>query len=341
MKILYLSCHEILEHDELALFTEMGHEVFSPAGAFQNPQAEGGKRPPIKDARYEEYLSELALGSSRENLHPGLIEWADAIIYMHMPRNADGASNWIESNWPNVKHKINIFRAIGQNTEYEEKILREYKKEGLKIVRYSPKEENIPHYAGSDAMIRFYKSPEEFQGWRGDSPFVFNVTQSMKSRGESCNYEFFLLATNDLPLKVAGPNNENFGDSYAGTLSYDDLKENYRANRVYCYSGTQPASYTLNFIEAWMTGIPVVAIGPKHGNSLFRDQQTYEVSDLIENEVSGFWSDKPNELSNYLKVLLNDWSLAQKIGQKGREKAIELFGKETIKSQWEQFFKTL
>ena len=33
MKILYLSCHSILEYDEVKLLTGMGHYVFSP-GAY-------------------------------------------------------------------------------------------------------------------------------------------------------------------------------------------------------------------------------------------------------------------------------------------------------------------
>jgi glycosyltransferase involved in cell wall biosynthesis len=36
-----------------------------------------------------------------------------------------------------------------------------------------------------------------------------------------------------------------------------------RKIRAYVYTGTQPASYTLGLIEAMMTGVPVVSIGPE------------------------------------------------------------------------------
>ena len=47
-KILYLSCHEVLEYDEVSLLLELGHEVFSP-GAYVEPANPGGKtmRPSI------------------------------------------------------------------------------------------------------------------------------------------------------------------------------------------------------------------------------------------------------------------------------------------------------
>ena len=38
MKILYLPCHSVHEYDEVRMFHEMGHEIFSP-GAYFNPQS--------------------------------------------------------------------------------------------------------------------------------------------------------------------------------------------------------------------------------------------------------------------------------------------------------------
>ena len=103
-----------------------------------------------------------------------------------------------------------------------------------------------------------------------------------------------------------------------------------------------PASYTLNFIESWMTGIPVVAIGGEFGNPPFLENQfTYEIPFLIKNGVNGYCSDDLGKLTEYVKNLLEDHELAKKIGAAGREKAIELFGKEKIKKQWIKFFDSL
>jgi hypothetical protein len=37
MRLLYLSAHSVLEFDEVSLFRELGHYVFSP-GAYVNPR---------------------------------------------------------------------------------------------------------------------------------------------------------------------------------------------------------------------------------------------------------------------------------------------------------------
>jgi hypothetical protein len=42
------------------------------------------------------------------------------------------------------------------------------------------------------------------------------------------------------------------------------MRDYLRRIRAYLYTGTQPASYTLGLIEAMMTGVPVVSIGPDH-----------------------------------------------------------------------------
>jgi len=36
---------------------------------------------------------------------------------------------------------------------------------------------------GQDAMIRFYKDPDEYKDWTGDDRRVINFTQSMRERG--------------------------------------------------------------------------------------------------------------------------------------------------------------
>jgi len=47
MKILFLSCHTVLEFDDLILLNELGYEVFSP-GTYWKPESGGdGIRPPL------------------------------------------------------------------------------------------------------------------------------------------------------------------------------------------------------------------------------------------------------------------------------------------------------
>ena len=335
MKILYLSVHSILEHDEIKLLTELGHEVFSPGGAYQNPHAPGDKkRPPIPDAPYFDHLCQVAIQCSKEHLHPELIEWADVIMVMHR-------DDWITNNWEQMKHKTVIWRTIGQSISGSEDVLKPYREQGLKVVRCSDRERFISSNIGADAFIYFYKDPEEFYGYEGTNKIVMTVAQGMPSdtRREHLNYHTFLEATRGFPTHLYGPDNEISGLG-GGLVDYEHMKMALRMNRVYMYTGTQPASYTLGFIEAMMTGIPIVAIGEEHAQYIYHDK-LYEIPYIIQNGVNGYFSDNIDKLREYIDLLLNDQKLAKQIGEAGRQTAISIFGKDIVKEQWKTFLNSL
>ncbi len=332
-KILYVPCHSILEYDEVKLLTEMGHEVFS-MDSYRNPNSPvDPKRPPIV-GYYNDHLDRIVSQCSRENIHKEIIDWADVIIFVHK-------HEWIIKNWLNIKHKKVVWRSIGQSIPDVEGLLYLPKTEGLKLVRYSPEEKNIPGYIGEDAMIRFYKDEGEFCNWNGQKPIVMTVAQSMRARAKYCGFSLFDSITHGLPRALFGPGNEDSGIE-GGMLAYEDLKASYRDARVYFYTGTYPASYTLNFIEAMMTGIPVVAIGPKLADiKIWKGLKTYEIGKIIEHGKNGFCSDNPDELRGNVEYLLAHHDKAKEIGEAGRQTAIELFGKEKIKEEWKDFLENL
>lgn len=332
MKILLLPCHSILEYDEYKLFTEMGHDVFS-LGSYINPATPHDKKRPALEGKYHGHLVSLTDVYTKDNLHKEMIDWADVIMVHHIPR-------WIFQNWDKMRHKKVIWRSIGQSMSDTENQLAHARHDGLKIVRYSPTEEKIPGFIGSDAMIRFYKDPEEFKGWDSKEKEVITFGQAMKGRGVFCNFNLFDYATVGSPRKVYGPDNDDMGELSGGALSYEEMKQKLREASCYFYTGTQPAPYTLNFIEAWMTGIPIVAIGPEHANTVFKIP-TYEVNELIKNGESGYVFDNLEELKFYTKELISNKELGKKISDKGREAAIEYFGKDKIKKEWETFFNNL
>lgn len=330
MKILYLSVHEILEYDELKLFTEMGHECYS-MGAYTNPYGdEGRKRPGIPDMPFDPQFHNLAVRYSKDDLHPEMIEPMDVIMVMHEP-------SFIEKNWEKIRHKRVIWRSIGQSVPHIEKRLEPFRMQGLQVVRYSPAEATIEGNIGLDAMIRFYKDPDEFKDWNGDRDQVITIGQSMRARSKYCNFDAFKDSTEGLERKLFGPNNDDSGIP-GGFLTYDEMKAVLRDSRVYFYTGTHPASYTLNFMEAMMTGIPIVAVGNRLGNnSDFPNQTTYEVTQIIKNGINGYYSDGLDELRKYVDEMLKNKNLAAQIGRMGRQKAIELFGKDQIKKDWKNF----
>jgi len=62
---------------------------------------------------------------------------------------------------------------------------------------------------------------------------------------------------------------------------------------------------------------------------------------LIETGKNGFVSDNIMEAKQCIQQWLDEPNLAKEIGQAGREKAIELFGIDTITEQWAEFFTSL
>lgn len=331
MNILYLSAHSILEYDELRLFEELGYDYFS-IGAYINPaNPHDPKRPPL-NGKFHEHLASVAMVHNADNLHKEQVDWADVVIVMHLPQ-------WIEKNWKLFKDsgKRIIWRSIGQSVESVEKRLQPYREQGLEVVRYSPMEVRIPNNIGSDAIIRFYKDQKEFGDWSGENEEVITFSQSMKGRGKFCNFDAFNAVSRGLNAHVYGPNNEDAGELNGGLLEYEQLKAKMRDSRVYFYGGTHPASYTLNFIEAFMTGIPIVAVGPILGNSEDFPQDTYEIPEIITNGVHGFYSNSLEELRQFTDALLRDKNFAKQISRQARDRAIELFDMNVIKKQWKAY----
>ena len=337
-KILYLSCHSILEFDEIKLLSQLGHEVFSP-GAYVEPRNPGDAtlRPsvdfdydPDVVAQWHKLASNYPDKDTKDYLTKEFVDNFDTVIVMHLPR-------WIQRNWDAMKHKRVVWRTIGQSIQPVEQSLRRFRDEGMEIVRYSPMERNIPGYIGEDALIRFYKDEAVYSGWTGEQERVISFAQSMKQRDQACNYTFFEETTRDFPRHLFGPGNE--GQSWtSGKVSYVQQLIEYRTNRCYFYTGTHPASYTLNFIEAAMTGIPMVCIGNEHGNaSYFQNHNLYEIPNIIKHGENGFISDNPTELQHCIRELLGNYDYAQKISEAGRQTAIELFGVNKIKNQWKAY----
>lgn len=330
MKIHYLSCHAVLEYDEVSLFTEMGHEVFSN-GAYVNPAgAHTLPRPAIEGAKYYEEWARLAATHPKTNLPPELIDPFDVIIFMHNPH-----ALW--NNWDKIKHKRVIFRSIGQNTASIERRLQPLVAEGLEIVRYSPKEANIPNYAGSETLIRFYKNPDEFNGWSGVDNDVVNFTQTLKGRRDFCHYDEIMPVIEHFEGRVYGTGNDDLGIYNGGELPFNLQKEKLRRAGVMIYGGTWPASYTLSFMEALMTGTPIIVLGKKKAHiKKFEQIDFYEVDEIVQHGTNGFIANNPDDIIKCAQKLLDNKQLAKEIGASGRKTAIEYFGKEKIKKQWEE-----
>lgn len=321
-------------------------EVFS-MGAYSNPTQSGDYlRSVIPKGKFYPELYGVAMQCDKDNLHPELVDWADVIIMMHnsaIPGQKE-QQRWLVRNWQLLRPKSKrvIWRSIGQSTPAIEEELGRYRALGLKIVRYSPIEDQIPKYAGSDAMIRFAKDENIFMGWTGQRKHIITFAQSFKKRGDHLGFPLFERVTAGFQRKVFGTENEDLGSLSGGLRSYAEMVRDIQEARVYWYFGTQPAPYTLSFIEAMMTGVPVVAVGPKLRATVSAyNWKNYEVPDIITNGVNGFVADTEQELKTYIQNLLTDDELANRISVAGRKTAVELFGQKQRMREWADFLRRL
>lgn len=337
MKILYCGAHSILEYDDLRLFHSLGHDVFS-LGAYITPsEPHEDKRPPLPQLPFFADLKQAVddlnqpdnLDAAKVRIPDALLDWADTIIF------AAYEWRWLAPQWDRIKGKRVIWRTIGQSMEPNERLMAPLFRDGLEIVRYSPKERNIPGFAGESAVIRFAKDPDDWYGWTGEEAVVGNVTQHLLQRGPATGYGFWASATEGLPTLPCGPGSEEIGGT--GTLPYDELRAYLRRIRCYLYCGTQPASYTLGLIEAMMTGVPVVSIGPRAFGPGY-------LPELFEgHEIAQFSADNPEQAKAMLGVLLDPTSGGGLLAplsvtsETTRRWAIDLFGFDTIAEQWRAY----
>lgn len=334
LKIHYISDHAILEHDEAQLFLDLGYEVFSN-GAYLDPAGHiSHARPGLRGGKYYEEYANLARLHPRTKLPAELIDPFDIIIIMHAPEV-------VVQNWDHLKHKTVVWRSIGQSTPRIERQLAPMKAEGLKVVRYSPKERTYADYMGEDALIRFYKDEDIYKDWRGNSGGVITFAQSLKGRREFCHYDEIMAVVEEFKGTVYGPGNEDLGEFNGGQVPYEEQIKIMQKSGVMLYGGTWPACYTLSFIEALMTGIPVVAISKTLAHiPKFEPLNFYEVDELMA-EISGAVCDTPQQMIDQTRRLLGDQSHAEEISRRQRELALKYFSKAEIGKQWREFLEAL
>lgn len=350
-RIVQCLSHAIEAYDQLRLYTELGYEAVDIGGYIDPAHPHDAARPALPEVPfYPEVKAAIDalgtddnLGAAQSNIPDAVFEWLgdDGVLIFH---------HYLErlvGQWARIRDWMNgapgrrvIWRTVGQSVDGNEAMMRPLRADGLERVAYSPKEANIPGYIGHDALIRFYKDPDEWCGWHGSEAVVTNVTQNLRAREPFTNWTFWEEATRGLHRMPAGPGSEAIGGP--GALTYDEMREWLRTARVYLYTGTQPASYTLGLIEAMMTGIPVVSIGPAwmrifpFGPDLFEGHEIATPKGL---KIAGgdYDANDPAWANLLLKNLLNDHLHAKWLGDGQRNKAIDLFGKAKIGAEWKAY----
>jgi len=346
MKILYLSCHETLEADELTVLDKLGHQVFS-IGHYIDP-----RKPlhPTKDGalniKFDEELLEKykaghnyeglvkkfdtltineVLGAYYNRVKKDFAQLFDLVVIAHFEEN-------LTLNWESIKGKPIIMRYIGQPQMHFSKYLKY-----TKTVAYSPTERYINRLAKNDAIIRPFVDTELYKGWTGEDDYVLTINKWMKKRGQHAAWPEYNLVTQGMNRIVGGFENEDIEFS-AGNLTPTELHNLRKRAGVYFSTCTKPGPFTYSFMEALSTGIPLVSVGPKIGSPR-EDMPTFEAHKFIENGVSGFWSDDIRELREMLLLLIKDKTLAKSISENGRKAAIKHFSFERNLNDWKELLR--
>lgn len=336
-RVLLCLSHSIEEHDQIKLLTGLGYEVASLGGYIDPRAPHDPKRPDIdvpcyatvKDA-VDGLGADDNIGAAQSRIPEAILEWLGVdgvIIFHHYLERCFGQWEHLRE-WRASGGRV-IWRTVGQSVADNELRARPFRDEGLEIVRYSPKEKNIPNYAGEDALIRFYKDATEWSGWTGEDKTCINITQHLKQRDPYTNYGFWQAATEGLPAQALGPGSEEIGGH--GEMTMLEMHTRLKFARCYLYTGTQPASYTLGLLEALMTGIPVISIGPNWMTMFPYGSEMFEA-----HELCGAWSDIPAGAGMALKALLADDDLAANFSEQQRRRTVEAFSAEVVGAAWRE-----
>jgi glycosyltransferase involved in cell wall biosynthesis len=333
MRLLYFSVHEPLEYDEITLLQGLGHEVFPLGYYFGEPLNVGRLRPDIDLGPGFPALREAfdATGCRFDvldivhglHLTPEFVALFDATIVMF-------AWPAIDRNWEALNTRPIILRTIGQGLDVFEGAYARQRGAGVRLARYSPVEAAQQDYAGADAVIHFVKNPDAFAPWQGERGHVLTFAAAFADR-YPVEFALWQQSVEGLPWLLGGRSNYPI-PGVIGGVSWEQQLELLRDCRCYFYCSGLELPYSLNFMEAWMAGIPVVVMDPAaagHGHTY------WEIGQMITPGVDCLLARDAGEAQAALQALLSDHALAARIGAAGREAAIRHFGTAAIGAKWQ------
>ena len=334
-RILIVSVHPVLEYDEIRLFESLGCDVFS-LGYYLNRGQELQLRPGLPSTEWHaenrKIFSASGCRQERNSRHGWVITDAfcknfDIVVVHHN-------YEFINCNWEAIRSRHVVWRTIGQALHHAEHAMREHRVD-VKIVRWSPEEARMRDFIGADAYIRACKDPADWGGWNGRERRVITFNNNFQARGDGMNFAFHQQCVEGYPFDLYGLRNDGI-PNWRGTATYSEQQDILRRSRAAFVTGTWPAPYTLGFIEAWMTGIPVVHVGRRRFEK--DTPGTYEIDNLIVDGESGFLVDEVEQARSAFARLLEDEAECQRISTNGRAAACKYFGIERAKVEWMKFF---
>ncbi len=333
MRILYMSVHSILEFDEIRLFRGLGYTIF-PLGTYFGGKASQLFRPDLDFGdEFPHLLAEFErMGGiyNQNNPHTenripaSFVDLFDVTVVMHEP-------DILHHHWQNLSRRPVIWRTIGVSITVTESRMKSLRDQGMHIVRYSPIEQACPEYLGHDAIIRFSKRLSDFLPWSGEGRFALTFSNNFAQRFP-IEYKLYSAATRDIKAVLGGRGNDETAHAI-GLVTYAEQLELLSKASSYFYAAGTFISYTLNFMEAWLSGVPLVTFDCR----MLYNKETCrysEVPSLVTDSQDGFIVGDATGARDILIELANNPDLAHKIGMAGAKKAASLFDEKVNATAW-------
>ena len=334
MNILYFPVHEVLEFDDLRLLTGLGHSVFS-TGPYGSPRPDTV----LRTARAEFFAPRLhaAFAASAHSvtdgvvtLDPAFVGRFDAIIVNHDPR-------LIEANAQAFAGQPVIWRTLGQARRLSERMAWKAGR-NLFVVRYSRREAALPQFIPTDATIHFGKYEEDYEPWAGRGGPVLTFFNGI-NRGDAIpSPQDYVAIVDGFDAVLCGRGNDGLPMA-KGVVTPDQQRDLFRTCGAYLYIHSQLGCYSLNFVEALMSGAPILAPSAKFVSRAIggRDPNwhplRYEVDELLAGGA-GLVYDNVDEARALLGAVLGGEIDAHGLSGRARGRAIKLFSARAIGPQW-------
>ncbi|VAX21322.1 hypothetical protein MNBD_NITROSPINAE03-1452 [hydrothermal vent metagenome] len=160
-----------------------------------------------------------------------------------------------------------------------------------------------------------------YGGYTGQIRRALRIGNSIKVRNLMTGYSLQEEVLADLPSLLIGEN-PDIPDCEV-SKGWEDLKKAYRENRLFINTTIPPFEdgYNLGLLEASATGMPVVSVS----------NPTCPITDGFD----GYVCDGAKQMRERVIELLDNQSLAEEIGGRGGEMAIQKFPMETFLEKWD------
>lgn len=159
--------------------------------------------------------------------------------------------------------------------------------------------------------------------WSGKLERGLVVVNDMATRGRRVGRDIFERARDALPMDLVGMRSRAIGG--LGEVMRADLPA-FSARYRFFFHPVRYTSFGMAVCEAMMLGMPVVALA------------TTEMPAVLETGRSGVIETDPARLIDGAADLLRDHGLAARLGEAGRQIALERFGIDRFTSDWNAAF---